>query len=70
MISIREEISTTLGSTIVGVKLENITSDNKEFIKVDSNDKNVFTLNKALFIDDNNNLDLIYDIELKIEKNI
>lgn len=70
LISIREEISTTLGSTIVGVKLENITSDNKEFIKVDSNDKNVFTLNKALFIDDNNNLDLIYDIELKIEKNI
>ena len=70
LISIREEIVKTLGSTVVGVKLENITIDNKEFIKVDSNDKNVFTLNKSLFIDDNNNLDLIYDIDLKIENNI
>lgn len=67
---IRNSISKALGASIVGVKVENITSDNKEIVKVDSSDKNVFTLSKSLFIDDNNNLDLIYNIDLKIENNI
>lgn len=64
---IRNSISKALGASIVGVKVENITSDNKEIVKVDSSDKNVFTLSKSLFIDDNNNLDLIYNIDLKMK---
>ena len=39
-------------------------------IRIDDSDTNLFTLNKSLYLDSNNLLDLNYDINLVIERNI
>lgn len=66
---IRNDIIKELGDNIVGVKISGITNDDREIIVVAEN-SNVFTLSKALFIDNDNNTDLSYNINLTIESNI
>lgn len=68
--NIKAEIISTLGENIRGVKIEKITDDNREIIRIDDSDTNLFTLNKSLYLDSNNLLDLNYDINLVIERNI
>lgn len=66
---IRNDIIKELGDNIVGVKLSGITNDDREIIVVAEN-SNVFTLSKTLFIDNDNNTDLSYNINLTIESNL
>lgn len=68
--NIKTEVLSTLGENILGIKIENITSDNREIVKIDDSNSNLFTLNKLLYLDSNNLLDLTYDINLIIERNI
>lgn len=65
---IRNDIISELGDNILGVKISKITNDDREIITVAEN-SNVFTLSKTLFIDNNNNTDLSYNINLTIESN-
>lgn len=67
---IKTEIISVLGENIVGIKLEDITSDNREIVKIDNDNENLFTLNKLLYLDSNNLLDLTYNINLIVERNI
>lgn len=68
--NIKNEIMSTLGENIIGVKIDGITLDNREIIKIDSTESNVFTLSKVLYLDNNNLLDMSYNINLTIERNI
>lgn len=63
---IRNNIITELGSNVLGVKISGITNDDREIVTVAEN-SNVFTLSKELFIDNDNNIDMTYDIDLVIE---
>ena len=63
---IRNNIITELGSNVLGVKISKITNDDREIVTVAEN-SNVFTLSKELFIDNDNNIDMTYNIDLKIE---
>lgn len=65
---IRNDIISELGDNILGVKISKITNDDREIITVAEN-SNVFTLSKTLFIDNDNNTDLSYNINLTIESN-
>jgi hypothetical protein len=63
---IRNNIITELGSNVLGVKISKITNDDREIVTVAEN-SNVFTLSKELFTDNDNNIDMTYNIDLKIE---
>ena len=63
---IRNSIVAELGSNVLGVKISKITNDDREIVTVAEN-SNVFTLSKELFVDNNNNIDMTYNIDLVIE---
>ncbi len=63
---IRNSIVAELGSNVLGVKISKITNDDREIVTVAEN-SNVFTLSKELFVDNDNNIDMTYNIDLAIE---
>ena len=63
---IRNSIVAELGSNVLGVKISKITNDDREIVTVAEN-SNVFTLSKELFVDNDNNIDMTYNIDLVIE---
>lgn len=66
---IRNQILSALGSNVLGVKIDDITPDNKEVVTI-TDDGNVFTVDKEIVLDNNNNIDINYKINISIESNI
>lgn len=62
---IKDEIMTTIGNRVIGVKLTGIEDKNSEIIL--TTDDNRFTINKKLVATEANQLTVKYDLDLTIE---
>ncbi len=61
--NVKNEIMHKLGNTVLGIKISNLSNDDKDFYKL-ANSSNRLTIKKYI----NNAKDLVYDIKIKIEK--